>query len=87
MDQNKLQKLKEIDYKIYECCGMCSSFRPGQKEFFGTCTTHMYDHLKHDVKERELSVTVYGHCKSFRIRSICEIILGFYIQFVKKEKL
>lgn len=63
MDENKLKLLKEIEYKGLYCCGNCtySQFKIGSD--FGTCSKHIYEHLKHSSKKRELSIYRYAKCK------------------------
>lgn len=67
MDQNKLKVLKDIEYKIQECCGLCAygTFKPGTS--FGTCSVQTYDHLKHTGPERNLSINRYGKCFTFKL--------------------
>ncbi len=61
MDQNKLQKLRDIEYVVHRTCGSClwaSEF----KGDFGTCQLYTYRHAKHFDSTRRLSVHRYGFC-------------------------
>ncbi len=63
MDQNKLEKLREMGYSFQPVCALCmhSSFPINN---WGTCNQSLYMHLKH--KEfRDLSIHKYGSCSSF----------------------
>ena len=65
MDQNKLKKLREIDYKINKSCDTCvfSSFRTNND--YGFCMLHTYDHLKHTGENMPLSIFRFGVCPSY----------------------
>ena len=69
MDENKAEKLREIEYTIKGCCWMCQygSFEDNQP--WGTCDRHTYNHKKHTGgqkgSERNLSITRYGKCKHY----------------------
>jgi hypothetical protein len=66
MDENKLTKLKEIDYHVPKTCGLCihSSFA-SPSGFWGECTKHDYNHLKHSDNPRRLSIYRGGTCNQF----------------------
>lgn len=68
MDQNKLKKLKEVNYSIRKCCGICEHallnfFDHG--DVWGDCKLHKYEHLKHTDKLRKLSINQFGCCDDF----------------------
>ena len=63
MDANKLKTLRAIHYTIRPCCQLCAYFKPGNRPGFGTCVQHVYSHLKHTEKDRELSVHANGVCR------------------------
>lgn len=65
MDNNKLQKLKEIDYSIKPSCGTCNHFQQHEDAHFGECDEHNYTHLKHSGGKRKLSVVMYGSCPNY----------------------
>ena len=85
MDANKEKKLEEIEYKIHHSCGLChyGQFKSGAS--FGTCRLIKYSHLKHNEKDRELSVTRYGSCKKFFRKNFDEIksLFGGFLRFFK----
>lgn len=64
MDNNKLEKLRWIHYKIHQACGLCS-YGEFPKNDWGTCSYHTYKHKKHSVKLRNLSIHKYGYCWNF----------------------
>lgn len=65
MDQNKLNKLKEIGYKIPPSCGTCVHFKQFDDMHFGECDVNEYTHLKHSGGKRKLSVVQYGSCDKY----------------------
>lgn len=67
MDQNKLQKLKDIGYKIPKTCGTCKYFQMHVDEHFGECDKHSYVHLKHSGGKRKLSVVMHGSCNEHEV--------------------
>jgi hypothetical protein len=67
MDQNKLAKLKSIDYAIEKCCGLCLHGNFREKTHWGTCDVHKYEHLKHSESNRELSIYYFGSCPKVRV--------------------
>jgi len=82
MDENKLKKLKEIGYKIQECCGVCNfrNFNLGAE--FGMCLCYKYEHKKHTESKRHLSINRYGHCRSFRWSADFLVNLKGFREFV-----
>ena len=69
MDENKLEKLKEVKYIIHNTCTLCqhSSFFSGFTDW-GVCKLHKYNHKKHTESEREMSINRSGSCKDFLIK-------------------
>lgn len=65
MDQNKLDKLKEIGYEIKPTCGTCIHFKQFSDADFGDCQKHEYVHLKHSGGRRKLSVVRDGSCNEY----------------------
>lgn len=65
MDQNKLEKLRKIDYKINKSCDTCvfSNFRMNND--YGFCMLHTYDHIKHTDENMPLSIFRLGVCPSY----------------------
>lgn len=65
MDVNKLKVLKQIEYKLVECCDLCiyGDFKQGQD--FGTCKKFLYKHLKHTGEKRKLSIHKLGICNDY----------------------
>lgn len=66
MDSNKLNKLKDIKYRIQDCCGTCvyANLSP---DGWGTCMKHIYKHQKHSGEERQVSIHQYGVCVDFKL--------------------
>ena len=74
MDQNKIEKLQEVGFKILPTCGRCKYGRfsnPGN--FFGKCAKFTYNHLKHNQNPRQLSIHSAGSCGAFETHPL-EII-------------
>jgi len=67
VDANKLQKLREIGFQVNKSCGLCRNFKSYGWGVFGTCGIYTYEHQKHKVKTRKLSVPIYGLCGEFAI--------------------
>ena len=67
MDKNKLQKLREIEYTIKECCGICahSAFYKNPSDW-SMCAVITYNHQKHTEELRQLSINKYGWCSKFK---------------------
>ncbi|MFA5154795.1 MAG: hypothetical protein WC554_19775 [Clostridia bacterium] len=65
MDENKLKLLKEVDYKVVECCGICIYSKFEAERDFGVCLKHSYLHKKHTEQIRNLSIYRYGKCNHF----------------------
>ena len=86
MDDNKLERLRSIDYKILPVCALCkhSTFLKTYTTW-GYCTKHTYDHLKHSESERELSTSVFGSCGSFELDSFKMIPLLGFGEFIKER--
>lgn len=81
MDENKKQKLRDIEYSIFSCCGSCK-----QGEFligmpWGTCKKFTYDHLKHTGEERNLSIHRSGVCLHFEESEVEKELLGAFAEF------
>ncbi len=64
MDINKLEILKKIGYKVVGCCGLCEYGMFNIGPVFGVCRKYKYDHLKHNDKNRDLSICKYGICNN-----------------------
>jgi hypothetical protein len=64
VDANKLKKLQEVRYQIRKCCGTCKNASFPANDW-STCQIHKYQHLKHSVETRNLSINAYGHCDDF----------------------
>ncbi len=65
MDINKLEKLRDINYKIQSACLDCkfSIFKPNTK--WGICLLHTYKHAKHTEEKRQLSIYKTGNCYQY----------------------
>ena len=66
MDQNKLKKLQEVEFRILPTCGRCKYGRfSNSGNFFGECAKFTFEHIKHNRNPRKLSVHSAGSCKDF----------------------
>lgn len=65
MDQNKLEKLRQIGYDIEACCAFCKHSKLEKGKDFGVCKNFTYDHIKHTGPDRYLSINRYGICHEF----------------------
>ena len=75
MDENKLEVLRAIKYKIRAACGSCQygKFRGGSD--FGVCLLRAYDHRKHAGAPRQLSIYRYGGCGEYAISQLADLEL------------
>lgn len=62
MDENKLNKLREMGFHIRESCMTCKNSGIGRGKIFGVCKKFEYDHLKHNENPRNVSITILGKC-------------------------
>lgn len=77
MDQNKIQKLKDIGYQVKQVCGNCIHFKQFEDMHFGECHNHEYTHLKHTGGKRKLSVVQYGRCDNWEPSDDQDYLHGF----------
>jgi hypothetical protein len=83
MDENKLKKLKEIEYSINICCGICEDGKFEKGSLWGTCNKYKYKHLKHTESERNMSIFIFGSCPESRLDSKTGGILDKFNEFQK----
>ena len=84
MDVNKLKVLKEVKYSVKQCCGICIYANIAPTSNWGTCTLNDYNHEKHSVTKRELSISRYGYCEFWKIHPEQEFQLGAYKEFLEE---
>jgi hypothetical protein len=84
MDANKLIKLKEIDYSIQKCCGLCRYARMSS-DGWGECHNTSYKREKHNAIYW-VSINRYGYCDQFSLDEKAEEKLGKFDQFLEGEK-
>jgi hypothetical protein len=82
MDENKFNKLKEINYKINKCCYLCKHCN-NKNNLFSTCKLFKYEHLKHSDSYRELSISILGICDNFEYDIINDINLHKFKDLIK----
>ena len=84
MDDNKLDKLREIGYSIRKCCGRCLHADLSLNGW-GTCLKHVYEHKKHEggnkSSNRQLSIFEHGCCDGFEMCEIGELVTDHYKEF------
>jgi len=63
-DDNKFQKLREIEYTITPACVFCIHGDFPSTSIWGKCRKHRYQHLKHDNPDegRGVSIITTGTC-------------------------
>lgn len=83
MDENKLDKLKQIQYEILPTCHNCKHFKQLSDKFFGECCAYKYQHKKHTGAERQLSVYLGGHCPTHQWANEDMMMLHSFKQFIK----
>jgi hypothetical protein len=83
MDANKLAVLKEIDYKILPCCGLCSYAGLDKGSNWGTCTQIFYNHAKHTGPARALSIHRLGTCPNFNAVADAEVQLHGFAELLQ----
>ena len=76
MDSNKLKVLTSVNYKVLNTCGRCkhSNFRPNTR--WGKCSIIKYEHQKHSVSSRRLSIHKSGVCDKFEASQV-EVLGGY----------
>jgi hypothetical protein len=63
MDDNKLEKLRELGYTVRRCCANCIHLLDNPpSNWWSTCMVHQYEHGKHTDNPRQLSVPYCGCC-------------------------
>lgn len=65
MDENKLQVLNAMGFRLPDCCAFCKHAQFISDEEFGTCAIHTYFHQKHSDSRRNVSIHRAGVCKDF----------------------
>ena len=85
MDDNKVEKLKSIGYKIHPSCGLChwSNLDANGPSQFGACHRHTYKHRKHTSLMEPVSVHRNGYCPHFRVSAEVPDSLHGFIQFLE----
>lgn len=83
MDENKLKKLRSINYSINPSCGTCIHSYFTCESDWGTCSKHSYNHNKHTVKARSLSIHRAGSCPDFQMSNDKENSMSHYREFFK----
>lgn len=85
MDDNKLNKLREIEYTIRKSCGECEHGAFNGNNSWGTCVIHRYSHKKHDGggkgSDRELSIYQHGACEDFVRNTFYELATEHFKEF------
>ena len=81
MDENKLNKLRDIGYTLRKCCGTCKHRYFEFRAEWGTCNIHEYKHKKHTDDVRGLSIHLYGFCADYRMENLHEEITKHYKEF------
>lgn len=77
MDDNKRQKLAEINYTILRTCALCL-YAKFPNDDWGTCQNNTYLHAKHNGVQ-QLSINKNGSCPGF-IRSSKAIVPMFHFK-------
>lgn len=82
-DENKIEKLRSIDYRMKVGCGLCdhARFAPGLD--WGSCTVFDYTHQKQGVKA--LSVHRMGCCSAFKFneKKKADVERSGFTQFIE----
>ena len=81
MDANKLDKLRELGYKVKNTCGLCQHSNLARGSDWGTCELISYAHMKHSNSRRQLSIHRSGNCPNFKMDKNKYIILQPYQEF------
>lgn len=85
-DPNKLERLREISYRVQPSCFTCKQgrFVPGSN--FGTCQLFDYEHRKHIGERRKLSVHVTGRCWEFKFneKKKADLERSGFLEFVEE---
>ncbi|MHA2426951.1 MAG: hypothetical protein ACXADB_02855 [Candidatus Hermodarchaeia archaeon] len=65
MDDNKVEKLRKVGYKLQASCQLCANGMFSSKSSWGECKKFDYKHQKHSKSKRQLSIHASGVCDSF----------------------
>ena len=86
MDENKLKKLRQIEYSIRKCCGLCghSTFMGSDLTDWGMCVKLTYNHQKHSEGLRKLSVNRYGYCEQYKQSRYIEERMDKFTEFLEE---
>ena len=85
-DENKFEKLREVEYSIPVTCGLCvHGPKPG--EAWGECGKHRYLHLRQDNPDggRGISVHASGTCNEPELDYGKAAVLGAHYEFLEDQ--
>jgi hypothetical protein len=86
MDANKYKKLKEIGYIIQPSCLNCQHGIFSSTDWWGTCSIHQYEHLKHSTSLRDLSIHKTGCCSKHEWKELSITTLGKFEEFKQRKE-
>ena len=81
MDANKLEKLREVNYKLQKSCLLCTYSMFSSESNWGECKKFNYKHQNRSGKKRQLSIHKGGVCDSFAIDRTTAQLLRYYTEF------
>jgi len=81
MDNNKLIKLKLVNYKILPTCATCQHGQFGLASW-GTCSLVSYKHEKHSLTDRQMSIHQSGSCDLYVRDKESKELLGAFQEFI-----
>lgn len=84
MDENKAQKLRDLNYRILRTCSNCKFGNFKGREEWSTCRKHYYRHKKHTESVRDLSIHKSGYCTEHEWSNGFDV--GLYKEFVEGGK-
>lgn len=87
MDDNKLNKLREIGYTIRKCCGNC--LHNNLDTNWGTCGVQFYEHKKHEggakSSKRNLSIHETGYCEKWEQCTFSNLDTWHFKEFYERS--
>jgi hypothetical protein len=85
-DENKLQALRDADFKVQPTCSTCVCFKRGYRAAWGHCSAIGHEHAKHGERPKT-GVPVNGWCPHYELSfEDLEDHVQSYIEFYEEQE-